>query len=243
MRHTAIVITPPGTPLSGRTVGEIVAERPSCAHVFDTCGIDLCCQGKWTLREACAIKGIPIQWVLDQLETDTSERMLKSESNPDRMSPGELTKYIVETHHAYLRSELPRLLAMSEQVSKVHGGQTDSLVEVYWIYCAMVDELIGHLDAEEQILFPAIQALCAGEAAAISLDGPVAAMLQDHDDAGDTLAWIRKLTNGFTAPPHACNTQRALFAGLAELEENMHRHIQLENSVLFPQALALSKAG
>jgi regulator of cell morphogenesis and NO signaling len=54
---------------------------------------------------------------------------------------------------------------------------------------------------------------------------------------------MRELTNGFTPPPEACNTYRALFAGLAELEEDLHRHIHLENSVLFPQALALSKAG
>jgi regulator of cell morphogenesis and NO signaling len=75
------------------------------------------------------------------------------------------------------------------------------------------------------------------------LDGPVAVMLQEHDDAGGALARMRELTNGFTAPPEACNTYRALFAGLVELEEDLHRHIHLENSVLFPQALVLSKAG
>jgi regulator of cell morphogenesis and NO signaling len=107
----------------------------------------------------------------------------------------------------------------------------------------MADELTGHLMKEEQMLFPAIQTLYAGEAAAISLDGPVAVMLQEHEDAGGALARIRELTQGFTAPPEACNTYRALFAGLAELEEDLHRHIHLENSVLFPQALALSKAG
>lgn len=242
MRHSTILITPPGMPLPGRTVGEIIAEKPSCAQVLRECGIDLCCQGKWTLREACALKGIPVQWVIDQLESVESRSDLQRQGNPDRLPPGELTKYIVETHHAYLRNELPRLLAMSEQVARAHGGQSDSLVEVYWIYCAMVDEWIGHLDAEEQILFPAIEWLCAGETT-ISIEDPVAAMLREHDDTSDELGWIRKLTKGFTAPPDACNTQRALFAGLAKLEEDTRNHIHLENSILFPQALALSKAG
>jgi regulator of cell morphogenesis and NO signaling len=242
MSHTATVFTPAGTPLSDRTVGEIVAERPSQARVFQAFGIDFCCQGGRTLREACTIKGLEIQSVLEQLEAGNAEKS-EPENNPALLPPVELIKYIVETHHEYLRNELPRLQAMSERVSKVHGGHTTSLTEVYWTFCEMADELTGHLIKEEQMLFPAIQTLYAGEAATISLDGPVAVMLQEHEDAGGALARIRELTNGFTAPPEACNTYRALFAGLSELEEDLHRHIHLENSVLFPQALALSKAG
>jgi regulator of cell morphogenesis and NO signaling len=242
MSHTATVFTPAGTPLSDRTVGEIVAERPSQARVFQAFGIDFCCQGGRTLREACTIKGIDILSVIEQLEAGNAEKP-EPENNPALLPPLELIDYIVENHHEYLRNELPRLQAMSERVSKVHGGHTASLVEVYWIFCEMADELTGHLIKEEQVLFPAIQTLYAGEATAISLDGPVAVMLQEHEDAGSALARIRELTHDFTAPPEACNTYRALFAGLAELEEDLHRHIHLENSVLFPQALALSKAG
>ncbi len=242
MSHTATVFTPAGTSLFERTVGEIVAERPSQARVFQAFGIDFCCQGGRTLREACTIKGIEIQSVLEQLEAGNAEKT-EPENNPALLPPVELINYIVETHHEYLRNELPRLQAMSERVSKVHGGHTASLVEVYRIFCEMADELTGHLIKEEKMLFPAIQTMYAGQAAGISLDGPVAVMLQEHEDAGDALARIRELTHGFTAPPEACNTYRALFAGLAELEEDLHRHIHLENSVLFPQALALSKAG
>lgn len=241
MRHRANVFAPAGTPLSDRTVGEVVAERPSQARIFQSFGIDFCCHGGRTLREACTHKGIAIQSVIEQLEAGYAEQ--EESNNPALLPTVELIKYIVETYHAYLRDELPRLLAMSERVSKIHGGHTASLKEVYWIYCEMVDELTGHLNQEEQVLFPAIKSLCAGETAAISFDDPVAAMLQEHDDAGDTFAWIRKLTNNFTAPPNACKTYRSLFAGLAELEEKLHRQIHLENSVLFPQVLAMTKAG
>ena len=61
------------------------------------------------------------------------------------------------------------------------------------------------------------------------------------EDAGADLEELRKLTNGFLPPPEACNTYRALFAGLAEMESDLHRHIHLENAVLFPVALALSE--
>jgi regulator of cell morphogenesis and NO signaling len=115
-------------------------------------------------------------------------------------------------------------------------------VEVFEVFCAMADELDGHMMKEEQILFPAIQALFAG-GMVMPLDGPVACMLQEHEDAGAALARMRELTHGFTPPSEACNTYRALFAALAELEKDLHAHIHLENSVLFPQAMEQAKAG
>jgi len=242
MSHTATVFTPAGTPLPDRTVGEIVAETPSQARVFQAFGIDFCCQGGRTLREACALKGISIESVIVQLEA-TNAVKTAPENNPASLPPFELIPHIVDTHHGYLRSELPRIHAMAERVAKVHGGHTPTLVEVFQVFCTMAEELNEHMMKEEQILFPAIQALCAGSEAVMPLDGPVACMLQEHDDAGEALARMRELTNGFTPPPEACNTYRALFAGLAELEEDLHRHIRLENAVLFPQAMAMTKAG
>jgi regulator of cell morphogenesis and NO signaling len=242
MSHTATAFTPAGTPLTDRTVGEIVAENPSQARVFQSFDIDFCCQGGRTLREACTLKGISLESVIEQLEAANAGETAP-ENNPALLPPVELIGYILNKHHAYLRSELPRIHAMAERVAKVHGGHTPSLVEVYEVFCTMAEELDSHMMKEEQILFPAIQALCAGGASVMPIDGPVAIMLQEHDDAGGALARMRELTNGFTPPPEACNTYRALFAGLAELEEDLHRHIHLENSVLFPQALALSKVG
>jgi len=238
MSHTATIFTPAGTPMPDRTVGEIVAENPSQARVFQAFGIDFCCHGGRTLREACTLKGIGLESVIEQLEAANAEKTAP-EDNPALLPPVELIEHIVDKHHAYLRSELPRIQAMAERVATVHGGHTPSLVELSLVFRSMAEELNSHMMREEQILFPAIQALCAG-GTTMPLDGPVACMLQEHDDAGEALAFMRKLTNGFTPPPEACNTYRALFAGLAELEEDMHRHIHLENSVLFPKAIAMA---
>lgn len=239
MSHTATVFTPAGTPLPDRTVGEIVAENPSQARVFQSFSIDFCCQGGRTLREACTLKNIGLESVIEQLEA-ANATPTTPENNPALLPPVELISHIVNKHHAYLRAELPRIHAMSERVAKVHGGHTPSLVEVFHIFCAMASELEGHMMKEEQILFPAIRTLCEG-GAALPLDGPVGCMLQEHDDAAKALARMRELTHDFTPPSEACNTYRALFAGLAELEEDLHRHIHLENAVLFPQAVAMAK--
>ena len=241
MSHSTIVFSPAGTPLLDRTVGEIVAERPSQSRIFQAFGIDFCCQGGRTLREACEKKCIAAESVIEQLEAELRDKPAP-EVNPAVFPPDQLADHIVAKHHRYLRDELPRLHAMAARVAQVHGAHTLSLVEVYEVFSDMAAELAEHMIKEEQVLFPAIKAMVRGESAPMPLDGPIACMLHEHDDAGEALARLRELTNGFTPPPEACNTYRALFAGLAELEEDLHVHIHLENSVLFPAAQALETA-
>lgn len=60
--------------------------------------------------------------------------------------------------------------------------------------------------------------------------------------AGEQLASLRRITKGYTPPPDACVTFRAFYRGLAELEADLHRHIHLENNVLFPMAERLAKS-
>lgn len=203
-------------------------------------GIDFCCQGARTLREACQRKGIAVDAVLGQLEAE-AEDPRSDAPNPAELPPHAWVAHIVATHHAFLRRELPRLHAMAERVANVRGGHTPSWVEMFAVYRAMEDELNGHLLKEEQILFPVIVGMSLGELGPVPVDGPVACMLHEHDDAGAALARLRELSHGFEPPLDACNTYRALFAGLRDLEEDLHRHIHLENAVLFPEARALSE--
>lgn len=235
MSHTPIVTSPEGTPLMDRTVGELVAERPGRSRVFQAFSIDFCCQGGRTLREACLRKGVSLDSVVEQLEAQSKDKSAPDE-NPAILPPGELVVYIVETHHGFLRQEMPRLHAMAQRVAQVHGEHTPSLVEVFKVFTQIFQELDSHMMKEEQILFPAISALSRGEDVPMPLDGPIAHMMHEHEDTGNGLARLRELTNGYQPPVDACNTYRALFAGLADFEEDLHRHIHLENSVLFPAA-------
>ncbi len=241
MSHSIIEFSAPGTPLLDRTVGELVAERPGRSRVFQAHSIDFCCQGSRTLREACELKGVSFETVVSELELEAADKAAPA-TNPAELAPADLCDYIVATHHGYLNRELPRLHAMTARVAQVHGGHTPSLIEVHQVFHGLAEELLGHMQKEEQILFPAVAALSRGEDLTRSLDGPISAMLAEHDDAGAALVRLRELTNGYQPPVDACNTYRALFAGLGDLEEDLHRHIHLENSVLFPAARKMAGA-
>jgi len=239
-QHT-IISTPKGTPTADRTVGELVAERPDRSRVFQSLGIDFCCQGGRTVREACEKKGVELEAVVRELEEE-SKSGAATEFNPADLPPHELADFIVKNHHSFLRRELPRLQAMSARVAHVHGGHTPSLIQVHHVFEGLLQELTSHMMKEEQVLFPAVTAMSRGETSPMPLEGPIACMIHEHEDAGEALARLNELTSGYTPPADACNTYRALFAGLADLEEDLHRHIHLENSVLFPAAERMQHA-
>ena len=184
------------------------------------------------------VRGINPDVLVDQLGIELGERNATTE-NPATFPSDKLITHIAAKHHRFLRSELPRLHTMAEKVALVHAGKSPSLHEVFRVFCFMEEELTSHLLKEEEILFPAILRLHQGRSFPLSLDGPISCMIHEHEEAGIALSKLRELTCDFQPPADACNTYRALLAGLAELEEDLHRHIHLENSVLFPQAQAM----
>lgn len=222
-----------------RSIGELVAETPGLSRIFQRHSIDFCCQGGRTLAEACEIKKIDPQAVVAEIEA-ALVGPVEAVDNPAALPPSELADYIVGRHHKYLRDELPRLHAMSMRVAHVHGGHTPTLVEVNEVFTGLLEELSEHMEKEERVLFPEIHRLSRGERSAMPLDGPIHCMVHEHESAGEALARLRELTHDHTAPPEACNTYRALFSGLRDLEEDLHRHIHLENHVLFPAASRLA---
>lgn len=240
MSHHQPVLSPEGTPLADRTVGEIVAENPSLSRVFQSYRLDFCCQGAKTLRQACEKNDLPLDEVVTALEEEAASAGVP-DSNPAELPPVELADYIVEKHHGYLRSELPRVHAMAQRVAQVHGPRNSSLVEVFEVFTGLFRELDSHMRKEEDILFPTIRAIFSDPPGEPVFPGeighPVAQMEHEHEEAGQALERLRELTNGYRPPVDACNTYRALFAGLEDIEQDTHRHIHLENSVLFPAAV------
>jgi len=67
-------------------------------------------------------------------------------------------------------------------------------------------------------------------------------MMTEHDAAGELLRTLRDVTHGYALPPDACTSFQTLYAGLQGLEEDLHRHIHLENNILFPRAIGLEAA-
>jgi regulator of cell morphogenesis and NO signaling len=67
-----------------------------------------------------------------------------------------------------------------------------------------------------------------------TLQNPISVMLREHDQVGEMLAELRRLTNEYQPPADGCASYVTCFAGLADLEDDTHMHIHKENNLLFP---------
>ena len=221
------------------TIGALVAARPRLARIFERLGIDYCCGGKQTLAAACARLNLDLVTTLAVLGSAVDSLTAgPGEVDAAAMGLGELADHIEATHHAYLKAELPRLVEMADRVGTKHGRRDARLPGVASAVSTLAAEMLSHMQKEEHILFPLVRRIEAGARGDIS--APIAQMEAEHEAAGNLTAKLRLLTDGFTPNAEACNTHRALLAGLAEFEADLHRHVHKENNVLFPRALALA---
>ncbi len=217
---------------SESTVGQIATEHPLATRVFHRHGIDFCCGGGKSLKEACAARGVDTDKVLEEIQNELAGASAE-EQRWDQAPLGELIDHILVTYHEPLRAELPRLESMARKVQEVHGDKDpEKLAELLSVCVELRAEMEQHMVKEEQILFPMIKSGQGGMA-----NGPISVMLHEHDAAATALRRQRELTGGYEVPAEACNTWRALWHGLAALEESLHQHIHLENNILFPRAL------
>lgn len=229
-----------------RTIGDLVAERPSRSRVFEAFGIDYCCGGKRTLVDASATAGISVEQLVRELE---SQPVGSQDRDWRKATVAELIDHILVEHHDWLRANLPRISVLAEKVVRVHGGHAPVVVRIADVHSALRQEMEPHLEKEERMLFPAARHLeASGEVllgchAVDTLEGPMGAMEHEHVAVGAMLDELGSLTDGFRPPDEACNTWRALYDALAELDRNTRAHVHLENEVLHPGIRRLEAAG
>ncbi|MEI8097212.1 MAG: iron-sulfur cluster repair di-iron protein [Sediminibacterium sp.] len=228
------------------TLGAIAAKDLRKAQIFKQNGLDFCCGGKKTVKEACAEKGIDsarVEQELQKIDQIPASRPLPY----NEWSLDFLADYIVNTHHSYIRKFLPDIRIYAEKVNRVHGARHPELERIYELVEAINAELGAHMIKEEKILFPYIKALVIAEKGIApiqashfgTIQNPINMMEMEHEAVGEYLAEIRSLSNDYTLPSNACASYSLLYRMLHEFETDLHLHIHLENNILFPKSLVL----
>ena len=213
------------------TLSDLAVTRAGASRVFYKYGLDFCCHGNVSLKETCDRKGINFEMMVEEIQQE-GQVAEETFDRWDEKPLDELIGHILVRFHAAHRRELPRLIAMAKRVETVHDTKSDCPHGLRSCLEQMSTELERHMQKEERILFPMI---CGGQGALAIM--PVQVMEQEHEEAGENLARVRKLAHDFLPPDEACATWRTLYFDLAEFEEELMQHIHLENNVLFPRAL------
>jgi regulator of cell morphogenesis and NO signaling len=230
------------------TVRELAVTVPGATSVFERLGIDYCCGGGRTLREACEKSHVAVDEVIRHLEEAKQATQPGAEVRAwEAESMTDLAAHIVDTHHFFTKQELERIEQILDKVCTRHGANHPELLRLRTLFETLKQDLLPHMLKEEQVLFPFIARMeeAIGEGLAVpppffvTVQNPVRMMTQEHDTAGDLLREMRAAANNYVAPPDACISFQTLYQALAEFEADLHQHIHLENNILFPRAVMM----
>lgn len=208
------------------SLGDIARSIPGATRLLHQHRLDFCCNGHITLAEAASRKHIDAEALAAQLETlqagDATEKDWRQEPS------SVLINHILERYHDVHREQLPELIRLARRVEQVHGRRPNCPNGLADHLDNMQQELESHMLKEETILFPMLIDGQQSEAT-----GPISVMRFEHEQHGESLDELIRLTNDITPPADACNTWQALYRGLEEFRQDLMQHIHLENNILF----------
>lgn len=222
------------------SLGTLVTDDFRRARVLEDLGLDYCCRGGDSLTDATAAAGLNIDDVIAALDLPAEPAQAGQAAGPAGDSAA-LAHDIVDTHHAYMWEEMPRLAELVDRVHQVHGERHPELAEVHATFFEAIAALEPHMTAEERSVFPTIAKLEKGQAAsgAATLDETLDRMVDEHQVVGDLFRSLKTLTHDYAMPEDGCASYRMMLDGLRAMELDLHEHIHKENNILFPAARKL----
>lgn len=225
-------------------VGQIVASNWKTAKVFTSYGIDFCCGGGVTLQSVCKSKGLDV----DQVTQEIAESMrLPDAQRFEELGVRALVDLIENVHHHYVRTTMPALATYLDKLCRVHGERHPELFEIKRLFEQTEVAMDVHMKKEELVLFPYLKAMEESVEKGFSLatphfgsvENPIRMMEDDHTTEGVRFQRISELSQHYTSPADGCQTYKVAYSLLQEFEEDLHKHIHLENNLLFPKARKL----
>lgn len=228
-------------------IGEIVKVNYKTAQTFEAHNIDFCCGGGISLNEACKKAGINTNELIPKLEAmvqlpDADSKYI------DGLELDELIDYILKRHHTYVLENMPFIQKKLQKLCDVHGENHPELYEIRQLFDGAVENLSAHMQKEENILFPHIKKMVnfkkenrKSDLISEKVLEPIHQMELEHSIEGERFASLVKLTNNYTCPADGCGTYQVTFKSLQDFELDLHRHIHLENNILFKKAVKLEE--
>lgn len=231
---------------SDKTIGEIVAADFRTAKVFENHGIDFCCGGKGALAATCTEKGVDLATITREIEAVKSDPVERGHNYSAWALPF-LADYIVNTHHAYLKENDEQIAAYTRKIAGVHGAHHPEVIQIATIFDKIATDMAAHLKEEEEVFFPAVKRTNAARIAGNTPDKKdretirvsLLKLHREHEEIGDAVHTIRHLSKEYAIPGDVCNTFMVTYQKLKEFEDDLHKHVHLENNILFPKAAQL----
>lgn len=229
------------------TLKDLALREPGLQKLLHHHGIDLRFAGNLTLTEACAMHGLDLGVLVQELEEMDRDSHFLPEEMLDGFEVAEMVGYILSTHHGYLHRELERLEALLGEAGRTDGRTFPLLNDLLGPFQDFKASLQWHMREEENNLFPYFLELSVSPNAGLThleeLESLVRIFEAEEERVLVDLAALRQKTNGYLIPGTVSSATRDLFHDLVRMETELRRHIHDENSILYPKVRALCRKG
>lgn len=228
--------------IGNMTLRDLVMSYPKAAILFERVHLDFCCKGNRKLEDVL----INDQSGLAEVKSELEKIILGAVSTePDfkKYSLAQLINHIVITHHQYVKENIPVIQQHLIKLVAKHGEKYPFMKTIAVLFEEISKDFENHMMKEELILFPKIIKVEMNDeiSSSISMKTIIKVMELEHEDAGKAMNEIRVLCHDYSVPENACITFRIVMDELKMFEADLHKHVHLENNILFPRVIELQK--
>lgn len=232
-----------------KPIGQIVAEKYPVWQVFENYKIDFYNQGKRSLEDAANESKLDVQKLLEEIKNAKDGNGQEEDFNS--WSLDKLADYIVVNYHNKASKQIQIVKPGIEKICNEKSTEHPELKEIQNFFGQVAGWLAMHQKKEELILFPYIRKMANAKKnnqpflrppATKSVENPVDMLTHEHTQQAAALRKIGIMTNEYSAPDYADEAYKETLNILREMEVDLHKHIHLENNILFPKALKMDKA-
>jgi regulator of cell morphogenesis and NO signaling len=198
----------------------------------------------------CDTKNIDIKILIRELEQATRTLQVPNSLPFNEWDIDFLSDYIVHVHHHYLKKQLPEIKTTLLNFAEEHREKYAYLQELEKTFLQLYEEMLPHLQQEEEAIFPYIRQLThafhSQESYASllvkTMRKPIEELMNlEHEMIAGSLYKMRELTGDYTPPDRACTNHKVTFSSLKELDNDLVQHMHLENNILFPRAIEMER--
>lgn len=192
--------------------------------------------GDKTVAEVCSKHGVNTNLFLFLCTVFTD---YDSEPNPVDLANWpviELVNFLRKSHHFYTNIHLPKiektLMQLSATCAPQHGKALERFFEEY------LEEIKKHFSFEDKVVFPYIEKLASHkdhEAFTIK------EFEEHHDDVEEKLVDLKNIIIKYIPEGDNDELRRRLLEELFHFEEDINRHLMIENKFLVPIVSNLEK--
>lgn len=205
--------------------------------VINRFGINLGNKDK-SLEKICTAQNINVDFFLVIINTFHDDEYFP-ETELKSFSPLLIIDYLKKTHQYYIEYVIPKLESLLMQLIESNKTEIHQLeiIEQFWL--KYKDELLLHLDDEEQVAFPYIIDLVENNIK--NTQYSIHTFEKEHTNVDIKLNDLKNLIVKYIEPVYDNNICNDFLITLFRFEKDIKDHARIEDKILIPQVIELEK--